>query len=42
METLGLITLYSILVLTGLSLASAVFVFLGIWISDQSDEDSAH
>ena len=42
METLGQITLYSIMMLVGLSAVSAAFVFLGIWVSDQSDEDASH
>lgn len=42
MGTFGLITVYSILVLVGLSIVSAMFVFLGIWIADQSDEEHAH
>ena len=44
METLGLITMYSIMMLLGLSAVSAAFVFVGVWLSDESEEeeDAAH
>lgn len=43
MGTLGQITLYSVLMLTFLSLMAGLFSFLAIWLSDQADDgDAAH
>lgn len=42
MGTLASITLYSVLVLVGMIAAAAIFSFLGIWLSDQSEEDAGH
>lgn len=42
METLTAILFYSALMLAGLGTAAAVFVFAGIWLSDQTDEPDAH
>jgi hypothetical protein len=41
METLGLITIYSICVMIGLSIVSAAFVFLGKFFTDISEDPDA-
>ncbi|MDZ7708182.1 MAG: hypothetical protein U5J97_09910 [Trueperaceae bacterium] len=42
MGTLASITLYSVLVLIGMTVAAGAFSFLGIWLSDQSEENEGH
>lgn len=41
-ETFLSIALYAVFMLAGLSAAAAAFTFVGVWLSDQSDEDGAH
>ncbi len=41
METLGLITLYSICVMIGLTVLSTAFVFLGKFFTDISEDPDA-
>ena len=41
METFGLITLYSIMMMVGLSIVAAVFSLLAMWLSDQANEGDA-
>ncbi|MGL4610425.1 MAG: hypothetical protein ACRCYY_12235 [Trueperaceae bacterium] len=41
METFGLITMYSIFVMIGLSIFSAAFVFLGKFFTDISEDPDA-
>ena len=38
MQTFLDIALYSVFMLVGLTVASAALVFLGVWLTDQSDE----
>jgi len=40
--TLASITLFSIIVLVAMTAAAGIFSFLGVWLSDQSEEDAGH
>jgi hypothetical protein len=40
--TFASIAFYSVLVIAGVMILSAAFSLLGIWLSDESEEDAAH
>lgn len=42
METFGLIMIYSAMMLAILGTIGGVFVFVGVWLSDQSEEPEQH
>jgi len=40
--TLASITFYAVIVLVAMTAAAGIFSFLGIWLSEQSEEDAGH
>lgn len=42
MDTFLSIALNSVLVLAGMLVAAAAFTFLGVWLSDQTQENGGH
>jgi len=40
--TLASITLYSVIVLVAMTAAAGIFSLLGVWLSEQSEEDAGH
>lgn len=42
MEVFGLIAIYSVMMLTGLSVLAGGFVFLAKWVVDNSEEPEGH
>ncbi len=42
MGTFQLIGIYALIVMVIVTVAAGAFTFLGLWLSDQSEEDAGH